>query len=61
MWIPAILRSSFTAQSDRTYNIENRRATFLEPNEAERLYLLHLLLGISCIFSVTGLSENLQK
>ena len=29
-----------------TYNIENRIATFLELNEAERSSLLHLLFGI---------------
>jgi len=39
--------SSFIVEYTRTYNIENRRATFLESNEAARLYLLHLLLGKS--------------
>lgn len=53
--------SNVTVQSAGTYNIENRRATFLESNEVERLYLLHLLLGRSCNFSVTGLSVNLQN
>jgi len=48
--------SSFIVEYTRTYNIENRRATFLESNEAARLYLLHLLLGKSWSFSEIGLS-----
>lgn len=53
--------SSFIVQYTITYNIENRRATFLESNEAARLYLLHLLLGKSCSFSETALSVQVQN
>ena len=63
MWIPAITYPVVSIPSTRekgTYNIENRRATFLESKEAARLYFLHLLLGMSCTFSATDLSVNLQ-
>jgi len=53
--------SSLIVQYTRTYNIENRRATFLESNEAARLYFLHLLLGKSCSFSEIGLSVKLKN
>ena len=38
-----------------------RSKTFLESNEAARLYLLHLLLGKSCSFSETALSVQVQN
>lgn len=43
------------------YKIENRRTTFLESNEAARLYLLHLFVGASCVLSVGDLSAKTQS
>lgn len=53
-------RYSITCGSG-AYKIENRRtifleSIFLESNEAERLYLLHRLFGVSWALSVTDLS-----